>query len=272
MRSYSDLQTSKGFVIGLVPTMGALHKGHMELVKEAKKRSDIVIVSIFVNPIQFGPKEDIKQYPRNIKKDTALLKKAGVDILFHPSPSQIYPKGFDSFIEVKGLSDKLCGAFRPGHFKGVATVVARLFDIVRPHNAFFGEKDFQQQVIIKKMVGVLRLNVKVLTVPTVRERDGLAMSSRNAYLSKIERKEAVTLYRSLQLAKELIKKGVRDPKKVIAAMKYLINKNGTFKIDYVSIVDPGSLKDVKAIKGKTLIAIAARLGKTRLIDNILVNA
>jgi len=260
----------KGLSIGFVPTMGALHKGHLSLVEEAKKRADIVIVSIFVNPIQFGPKEDFKKYPRNIRKDAALLKKAGVDILFHPEASHIYPKGFDSYVEIKQLGNKLCGASRPGHFKGVATVVKRLFDIVKPHLAFFGEKDFQQQMVIKKMVNDLGLDVKVLTVPTVREKDGLAMSSRNAYLSKAERKEAVALYRSLQLAKKLIKEGVRDPKKVITEMKDLINKSGSFKIDYISLVDPGTLKDVKTIKRKTLIAVAAHLGKTRLIDNILV--
>lgn len=275
MTSFSKKAVRKGLKIAFVPTMGALHEGHLELVRAAKKRSDIVVVSIFVNPIQFGPKEDLKKYPRNFKKDASLLKKEKVDVLFHPTAKQMFPEGLSSFIEVGGvgtiheLSLRLCGASRPGHFKGVATVVAKLFNIVRPDTAFFGAKDFQQQAIIRKMAKDLDMRVEVVTVKTVREKDGLAKSSRNAYLSKEERKQAPALYKALLLAARMIRSGEKRTSKVSAAVRKNILKGTDYKIDYVSVVDPNTLEYQKTIKGRVLIAVAAYLGKTRLIDNIL---
>ncbi len=254
--------------IGFVPTMGALHAGHLELVRQAKKRCDRVVVSVFVNPTQFGPKEDLKKYPRNIKKDSALLKKEGVDLIFLPSNKSMYPEGYKTFVEVGDLGKTMCGVSRPDHFKGVATIVAKLFNIVKPDIAFFGAKDFQQQAIIRKMVQDLNMDIKIITAPTVREKDGLAMSSRNSYLSDKEIKAASVLYRSLKMAKGLIKKGERDPRTVIARIRAMIMKEKLFKIDYVEVRDPDTLDKIKKIKGRTLIALAAYIGKTRLIDNI----
>jgi len=260
----------KGISIGLVPTMGYLHDGHLSLVKEAKKRNDVVVVSIFVNPTQFGPKEDLKNYPRDLKKDIKLLSKYDVDAVFYPDASDIYPKGYKTYIKVEGLSDKLCGRSRPIHFRGVATIVAKLFNIIKPDAAYFGEKDFQQQVIIKKMVSDLNMDVRVVSMPTVRESDGIAMSSRNSYLSKKERMKALVINRALKMAKILVKSGVRNASKVKAAMSQLMRSAKGLKIDYISICDPNTLEETNIIKGKSLIATAAYIGKTRLIDNILV--
>ncbi len=270
MSSFSLSARKKGLKLGFVPTMGALHEGHIALVRKAKKTSDIVVVSIFVNPIQFGPKEDYKKYPRNPKKDAAMLEKENVDILFYPSAGKMFPEGFSSFVEVGGPDKGLCGASRPGHFRGVATVVAKLFNIVMPEKAFFGAKDFQQQAVIKKMVKDLDMSVDIVTVKTVREKDGLARSSRNAYLSKAQRSQAPVIYRSLRLASKMIKAGETNAAKVTAAARKHILKGLDFKIDYVSIVDPETMEPQKTIKRPALIAAAAYLGKTRLIDNILV--
>lgn len=270
MQAFSDQAILQAKKIGFIPTMGALHNGHLELIKAAKKISDIVIVSIFVNPTQFGPKEDYKKYPRNIKKDKSLLKKMGVDALFLPNGKEMYSINHKTFVNINGLSEKLCGKYRSGHFTGVATVVAKLFNIVKPDFAFFGEKDFQQLAIIKKMVKDLNIDVDINSIPTVREKDGLAISSRNAYLCKEERNIAPTLYKGLQLAKSMIKKGQKDSKTIKNAIRKFIVKEKRFKIQYVSICDPNTLDDVNTVNNPILIALAAYLGKTRLIDNILI--
>ncbi len=259
---------SKKYTIGFVPTMGALHEGHLTLVRMAKKHCDKVAVSIYINPTQFGPKEDLTKYPRNIKKDRALLKKEGVDLIFLPSNKSMYPEGYKTFVEVGDLGKIMCGVSRPDHFRGVATIVAKLLNIVKPDVLFLGAKDFQQQAIIRKMVKDLNLDIKIATVPTVREKDGLAMSSRNAYLSIKERKIAPVLYRSLKMAKGLVKNGERDAQRIIAKIRATIMKEKMFNIDYIDIRNPGTLDKIKKIKGKTLIVLAAYLGRTRLIDNI----
>lgn len=262
--------SKKGRSIGLVPTMGALHEGHLRLVREAKKKCDAVIVSIFVNPIQFGPNEDFKKYPRPAAADKKLLAKEKVDILFNPSVRQMYPEDPKTFVLVEDLGDYLCGRSRPGHFKGVTTVVAKLFNIAMPHKAFFGAKDFQQQAIIRQMVKDLNMPVKIVTVPTVREADGLAISSRNKYLSKEEREQAPILYFSLKMGAQIIRSGEKNAAKVISQIKKLILSDSNFKIDYVSISDPKTFREYQKINKPALISVAAYIGKTRLIDNILV--
>lgn len=269
MNDLSSRSRGKGRTIGFVPTMGYLHDGHISLVREARKRNDIVVVSIFVNPTQFGPKEDLKKYPRNIKRDISLLSKNGVDIVFCPSVKEMYPEGYGTYIEVKGLSDKLCGASRPGHFKGVATIVAKLFNIVRPDAAYFGEKDHQQLIIIRRMVSDLNMGVKVVSMPTIREKNGLAMSSRNSYLNRDEVSRALVINRSLKFAKTLIASGVTSAPRIKAAVTQMIRAAG-LRIDYVSVCDPKTLEEKKSARGKTLIAVAAYIGKTRLIDNIVI--
>jgi len=270
MQALSEKMRQKGKTIGFVPTMGALHEGHLSLVRAAVKRTDFVVVSIFVNPLQFGPKEDLKKYPRSLKKDKKLLKVLGVDAVFAPKAASMFKKHFDAFVEPGDLSKKLCGRSRPGHFRGVTTVVARLFNIVKPHIAFFGLKDFQQQLIIRKMVKDLNMRVKIISLPTVREKDGLAMSSRNSYLSKDERQASLVLNRSLKLAKSLVRSGTNSSAKIKKAMKKLVSKEKQVKLDYLSISDPSTLEQIKKFDKETLIALAAFVGKTRLIDNILV--
>ncbi len=260
----------KGKTIGFVPTMGALHLGHLSLIKEALRENDIVVVSIFVNPIQFGPQEDFKRYPRPLNKDCLFCKKEGVDFIFCPGAGQLYPKDFSSYVIVEKLSDALCGKYRPGHFKGVSTVVIKLFNIVNPDVFYFGQKDAQQAVIIKRMVLDLNIQVKVKIMPIVREKSGLALSSRNVYLNEQEKTDALVLSQSLNLAKSLINRGIRDSGKIINIMKQLIQKKDTAKIDYIDIVDIDSLEHLKKITGGCLIALAVWIGKTRLIDNILI--
>ena len=269
MSAVSTALKSNKLTIGFVPTMGALHAGHIELVRQAKKRCNKVVVSIFVNPTQFGPKEDFKKYPRTFKKDAGLLKKEGVDYIFLPSNRSMYPEGYKTFVEVGDLGKIMCGGSRLDHFKGVATIVAKLFNIVKPDIAFFGAKDFQQQAIIRKMVQDLNMGVKIITVPTVRELDGLAMSSRNAYLSDKERKAAPVLYLSLRMAKGLIKNGETDPRAALSKIRTMIMKEKLFKIDYIEVRNSKTLEKIGKIKGKALIALAAYIGKTRLIDNII---
>lgn len=259
----------KGGLVGFVPTMGALHEGHLSLVRRAKVENDRVVVSIFVNPLQFGPKEDLKKYPRDLKKDAKLL--SGLcDFLFIPQKDRMYPADFCSNVEVKALSDIHCGLSRKGHFAGVATIVAKLFNIVSPDNAYFGQKDAQQAVIIKKMVDDLNFPIKVHVLPTVRESDGLAMSSRNIYLSDKERREAVVLYQALKSAERMVAGKERDTEKIRMVLVDFIKRVPSARIDYVDVVDAKSLLPVKTINGTALLLLAVYIGKTRLIDNTIL--
>lgn len=256
--------------IGFVPTMGALHEGHLSLIRQARKDNDKVVVSIFVNPAQFAPHEDFRKYPRNLKRDAALCRKEKVDFLFYPDAKDMYPQNYKTTVEVCDLSDVLCGKSRRNHFRGVATAVTKLFNIVQPDIAYFGQKDAQQSIIIKRMVEDLNMPLKIRVMPTVREKDGLALSSRNAYLNRQERKDAVVLSRALSLAELLIKAGLKDVSRIISRIRQVIQKINTAKIDYISIVDLDDLKPLKRIKDSCLIALAVRMGKTRLIDNIII--
>lgn len=264
-----------GKTIGLVPTMGYLHAGHLSLMTAAKKEQNFVVASIFVNPIQFGPNEDYAVYPRDIKKDTELAASVGVDVVFNPSVEEMYPDGIDGLlthVTVDKVTEKLCGATRPGHFRGVATVVTKLFNLVQPDAAYFGQKDAQQVVVIKRMVKDLNMNVTIKPQPIVREKDGLAMSSRNTYLSPTERTAALVLSKSLQTAKTMLDHGERDAKTIISNVMSIIQQEPTATIDYVSLTDPGSLTDLQQVKASALLALAVRIGKIRLIDNLLWEA
>lgn len=263
-------EKSKGKSIGFVPTMGYLHDGHLSLMKRAKEENDVVVISIFVNPIQFGQGEDYEVYPRDIERDSKLAESVGVDYIFAPEVKEMYPEGYNTFVEVLGVTDKLCGASRPGHFKGVTTVVTKLFNIVTPDKAYFGQKDAQQVYVIKQMVRDLNMNVKIISCPIVREHDGLALSSRNTYLLEEERKQALVLSKSLFWAKDMINKGERNAKTLIEGIKSMINEMPLADIDYVEIIDYDTFKEVEELKGNILIALAVKIGKTRLIDNILV--
>lgn len=258
----------EGKIIGFVPTMGYLHKGHLRLVKIAKRKSDVVVVSIFVNPTQFGPKEDFAKYPIDFKRDRFLLEKEGCDFVFAPRIKDMYPEEYLTYVNVEKITGKLEGAIRPGHFQGVTTVVAKLFNIVQPDVAIFGQKDAQQAVVLKKMVDDLNYGVKMIIAGTVRERDGLASSSRNVYLSKEERKQAKVLYQALRLAKSMIRKGERSASKIVSKMNKLINRQPLAEIDYIAITDAHTLELLNKLKGEVLISLAVRFGKTRLIDNI----
>ncbi|MDD5686999.1 MAG: pantoate--beta-alanine ligase [Elusimicrobia bacterium] len=283
MKIFSNPQEIQNFIkklklngraISLVPTMGALHEGHASLIRRARKESDVVVVSIFVNPSQFGPNEDLKKYPRPFKKDVLLCKKENVDIVFSPKPSGMYPEKYLTYITVEKISDIMCGRFRPGHFKGVATIVAKLFNIIQPDKAYFGLKDYQQSVIIKKMVNDLNFPVKIIACPTVREKSGLALSSRNIYLSDEGLERAISISRSLKMARNLVenKKNV-SAETVISKIKKTIAPN-VDKIDYIEIRDAETLEEIKVIDShinKIVIAIAVFVGKTRLIDNIVVS-
>jgi pantoate--beta-alanine ligase len=271
MKAAAAAWQAAGRTIGMVPTMGFLHEGHLSLVREARKRSDIVVVSLFINPAQFGPQEDFSRYPRDLDRDRALLEAEGVDVLFHPSAAEMYPPGYRTYVEVHGLQDGLCGRSRQGHFRGVATVVLKLFNIVRPDAGFFGAKDAQQALIIKKMVADLDLDVEVVTCPIVREPDGLAMSSRNAYLNPLERRAALVLSRSLQAADRAIQAGEKDAGKVLAGIRSLIEAEPLARVDYVEAVDSVDLEPIAAIRGDVFIALAVFIGSTRLIDNIRVS-
>ena len=259
----------KGKAIGFVPTMGYFHEGHLSLIRRARCECDVVVVSIFVNPLQFGPREDLKEYPRNLNKDISLCRRY-TDILFFPSAKTMYPQDFLTSVEIKNLGNILCGSSRPGHFKGVITVVNKLFNIVTPDMAYFGQKDAQQVIIIKKMVRDLNMPIKINVLPIVREYDGLAMSSRNTYLSVKKRKDALVLYSSLMLAKDLTRKGTINCREIISRMRRLIIKTKGTKIDYISIVDLKTLIPLKTIKKEALVLLAVFIGKTRLIDNMLV--
>lgn len=270
MRRFVMGQRARGRKIGFVPTMGYLHEGHLALIRRAKRENDTVIMSVFVNPAQFTPGEDYARYPRDFKKDARMAKKEGVDAIFHPAVKSMYLPGHSTYISVEKLSDVLCGRSRHGHFRGVATIVAKLFNIISADNAYFGQKDAQQAIIIKKMARDLDIPAKIKTIPTVREKDGLALSSRNAYLNKKERHEATALFKSLVLSKKMIRGGERRSHKIIKAMKDFITETSSARIDYVAAADVGTLKETKTLKGRVLIAIAAYFGKTRLIDNMIL--
>lgn len=267
---FSERARSKGRAIGFVPTMGALHGGHLSLIRRSRRDNDITVVSIFVNPAQFGPKEDYAGYPRNLRRDASLCRKEGVDILFYPRAEELYPPGYATYVAAEPLSGILCGKFRPGHFKGVATVITKLFNIIGPGRAYFGQKDAQQAVIIKKISEDLNMRVKIIVMPTVREKDGLAMSSRNAYLNEKERQDARVLYQALLLAKGLAGRGSTDTGLIIEKMRRAIKSRKRARIQYISIVDPRSLEPVNRIRGKALIVLSAWIGRTRLIDNAIV--
>lgn len=272
MKTYAKIMKKENKLIGFIPTMGYLHEGHLSLMRTARKQTDTVIVSIFVNPLQFGPDEDFKKYPRDIKRDEELARQCGVDIMFYPDSEGMYPEGYSTYVNVEGLTEGLCGKSRAGHFRGVTTVVMKLFEIVKPDIAYFGQKDAQQAFVIKKMVEDLNMNITMKIMPIAREENGLAMSSRNAYLTKSERKEAALLFTSLKLAEESVNSGEKDPKKIIKNMRDLISASSTSaKIDYISIVDTKTMKEVRGIAGEVLIALAVFIGKTRLIDNIIIN-
>lgn len=255
--------------IGFVPTMGYLHEGHLSLVKKAREDNDFVVVSIFVNPTQFGPNEDFNSYPRDLKRDLDLLEKLNVDYVFVPDVNDMYPKDFSTFVEETKLSKFLCGRSRPGHFRGVCTVVTKLFNIVKPTRAYFGQKDAQQFRILRRMVRDLNLDVEMIEMPIVREKDGLAMSSRNTYLTPEERKEATRLYKSLLKAKEMIESGIKDTEIIKSEMKKILD-HPLLKIDYIEIVDEETLEPVKKVENRVIIALAVYVGKARLIDNMIL--
>lgn len=271
MKEISKLWKKEGYKISFVPTMGFLHEAHLALVRKARELGDKTVVSIFVNPLQFGPKEDFREYPRDLERDLDLLVKENVDIVFVPDVEEMYPPDFQTYVEVTKLTTGLCGAFRPGHFKGVTTVVLKLFNIVNPDIAIFGEKDYQQLQVIKQMVKDLNLDIEIVSHPTVREEDGLAMSSRNTYLSPDERKYATALYRALLLAKKLVKEGERDSQKIKKEMEKFIHGFPFTKVQYIEFVDPQSLEPVKKIDRPVLCALAVFVGKARLIDNMLID-
>jgi len=256
--------------VGLVPTMGYLHEGHLSLVRQARAENPTLVVSIFVNPTQFGPREDFKAYPRDTGRDLALLEKEKTDIVFIPSAEEMYPPGFDSWVEVAGVTERLEGACRPGHFRGVTTVCAKLFNVIQPDIAYFGQKDAQQAIVIKKMVADLNMNLKVITLPTIREPDGMAMSSRNTYLSPEERKAALVLYQALTLAQRLWSQGETDAARIRREMIALIKREPLAKIDYVSLADPETLEELDRIKPPALASLAVKIGTTRLIDNVVL--
>ena len=261
----------QGFTVGFVPTMGYLHEGHKSLMEAAIAHNDKVAVSIFVNPMQFGPSEDLKTYPRDFNRDIKLCESVGVDLIFHPEPSEMYDDNFCSYVDMNGLTAELCGKSRPGHFRGVQTVVLKLFNIVKPDRAYFGQKDAQQLAVIKRMVADLNADVEIIGCPIIREADGLAKSSRNTYLSKDERAAALILSKSLDLGKKLIEQGETDAKKVIEAISNNIKTEPLARIDYVSAVDFNTIKPVDKIGKSVLIAIAVYIGKTRLIDNFITD-
>ena len=263
---------TQGKIVGFVPTMGALHEGHLSLVRRVKAQADLVVVSIFVNPTQFNSNEDLASYPRNLPGDADVLAQEGVDVLFAPEPEEMYPPGAKTFVDVEGLSDKLEGKSRPGHFRGVATVVTKLFAIVEPHLAAFGQKDAQQALVIKTLVRDLMLNVEVLVLPTKREEDGVAMSSRNALLTPEQRRAAAAIPRALEAAKSALSAGERDPGRILAAAKEVLEEEPILRIDYLELVDTERLDPVPKAQGEMLLALAAFAGTTRLIDNIVLRS
>jgi pantoate--beta-alanine ligase len=271
MKNVSRGAHNLGLTVVLVPTMGYLHRGHMELIEKAGTIGDFLVVSIFVNPTQFGPKDDFSSYPHDIERDLKMAEEAGVGVVFHPSAEKIYPKAYQSFVDVEELGKKLCGASRPGHFRGVATVVLKLFNIIRPHRAVFGLKDYQQFLVIKRMVEDLNMDVEIVPVETVREPDGLAMSSRNSYLEPPERVAARIIPHSLDTARRAFSEGERKSVKVIEKVKKIIEKEPLAVIDYVQVCDPVTLRDLDRIGERALLALAVRIGQARLIDNCMLS-
>ncbi len=270
MQEWSETQRLAGKRIVLVPTMGYLHEGHLSLIRLGRSKGDVTVVSIFINPTQFAPNEDLDRYPRDFKRDEALCRKEGVEVVFYPSAQEMYPVNYKTYVYTEDLSQVLCGKSRPIHFRGVTTVVAKLFNIVQPHTAVFGQKDAQQSIIIRKMVQDLNFNIHIEIGPIIREADGLAMSSRNAYLSKEEREQATVLCKSLQLARSEVEKGNRSADDIRQKMQKLIETAPLARIDYVELVDTHSLRPMASIKGETLAAVAVFFGKTRLIDNVIL--
>lgn len=271
MQRMADLWRKEGKVIALVPTMGYFHEGHLALMRLARHKGDMLVISIFVNPIQFGPQEDYQRYPRDIQRDMKLAESVGVDVIFAPDVDEMYPSGFQTYVDVPELSRPLCGKSREGHFRGVATVVAKLFNIVKPHVAIFGAKDYQQLLVIRRMVEDLNMDIEIVGHPTVRESDGLAMSSRNVYLSPEERKAALRMNQSFTIAQELIRKGVKHSQDIISnIIKYLTSDN-MIRIDYVDIRDAQNLEEVEIINRPVVLALAAFIGQARLIDNIILS-
>ena len=261
----------EGCSVGLVPTMGYLHEGHGSLITKAREQNDKVVVSIFVNPMQFGPTEDLESYPRDLEKDSAFCESLGADLIFHPEPEEMYHKGFSSYVGMSVLTEELCGLSRPVHFRGVCTVVSKLFHIVTPDRAYFGEKDAQQLAVIRHMVDDLNMDIVIVGCPIVREADGLAKSSRNTYLSKEERTAALILHRSLEKAQEMIDAGEKSAKVIIGEMTKLIEAEPLAKIDYIKMVDALTMQQIPTIDRPMLLAMAVYIGKTRLIDNLHVN-
>jgi pantoate--beta-alanine ligase len=270
MKQVSRDARAKEHVLGFVPTMGAIHEGHLSLVREARKRSSLVVASIFVNPTQFGPAEDLAKYPRPFEADRAKLEELNIDYLFAPSVEEMYPMGFSSAVSVDGIGDRFEGRSRPGHFRGVATVVLKLFEIVQPSLAYFGRKDAQQQAVIRRMARDLNLDTQIVTCPIVREADGLALSSRNVYLSRDARSSATTLYRSLVALRKQIDRGERDVARLLAAVRSVIASEPAVALDYVEIVDAESFELVLNLRGNCFAVLAAKVGGTRLIDNALI--
>ena len=267
LQSLMDRARQKGLQIGFVPTMGYLHEGHASLIRAAREQSDIVVLSIFVNPTQFGPSEDLDKYPRDMERDEKIAMAEGVDYIYYPEADTMYDQGYQTYVTVEELARSHCGASRPVHFRGVATVCAKLFNIVLPHRAFFGRKDYQQCAVIKRMVKDLNMNLEIVVLPTVRESDGLAMSSRNAYLSAGQRKQALCLHEALELAGKMARSGETDARKIVAAMTRRIEKAPEARIDYVSVADPDSLEELDTIAESAVALLAVFAGKTRLIDN-----
>lgn len=268
MRRFSEEARRAGKTIAFVPTMGYLHEGHLSLLREGKRKGDVLVMSIFVNPTQFGPGEDYADYPRDMRRDMEMAEGVGVDVVFNPDVRDIYPQGFQTYVRVEGVTKNLCGLSRPGHFQGVATVVLKLFNIVRPHIAIFGEKDFQQLVMVKRMIKDLNMDIEIIGMPTVREGDGLAMSSRNSYLNPEERKAAQAIYRSLLRGKEVFDKGVIDVDRILGEVRKVIEGEPLIVVDYIKLCDMNTLQDINIVEGEALLAIAVRVGKARLIDNI----
>ena len=268
MQNFSNVCRRKNQKIGFIPTMGFLHEGHLSLIRLIRSQCDVLVVSIFVNPAQFGPTEDLEKYPRDFDRDEALCREEEVDVIFYPTAQQMYPSPYLSYVTVENLDKIMCGKSRPAHFRGVVTIVSKLFNIVKPHFAIFGEKDFQQAVIIKQMTKDLNFEVDILTGPIVRENDGLALSSRNKYLSKQERLNATILFKSLQGARDLFKKGVKDSEEIIEKVRQSIQTVSGAKIDYISLVNPKTLQPVQQVHENDRLALAVYIGKTRLIDNV----
>ena len=269
VRSLVNVARSKGKKISFVPTMGALHIGHISLIEAARKNTDFVVVSIFVNPTQFGHGEDFEKYPRPLDADLEICKKAGADVVFAPSAKEMYPAENLTWVNVEKLTESLCGSFRPGHFRGVATVCAKLFNIVAPDIAFFGQKDAQQVAVVKKMAADLNMPLEIVICPTVREKDGLAISSRNRYLTAQEKKDAALIYKSLRKCEQMVKQGIRETEPIIAQMRKILSPVSA--IEYISIVDAQTLETIDKIAGPAIAAVAVKIGSTRLIDNILID-